>query len=368
MARKYWSDLFTGKTWEEFLKNGANVSGFRERRRKTTEQIEVGDYLICYLTGISRFVGVLEVLSPVYVDKSALWKDEVFPQRFKVRTIYELDASTALPITDFKDKLKLFKNLKSPKAWSGFFRGSPALFDPQDGKAIVDAIAKATENPVARDYDEKKYWRQAKLYQSKTVGAVTVPDESVEDVPTTAIEREGMASHEEIQWRLLKLGSDLGLDVWVARNDKGRSYEGKLFQEIPNLRKELPRQFDDATNRTIELIDILWLQGDAIVAAFEVEHTSTIYSGLLRMSDLVSMQPNIRLSLYLVAPDVRREKVFSEINRPTFARLKPSLPELCKFIPYSLLKKEIEHIGARVKYTKPEFLEAIAESCKADAE
>jgi len=53
----------------------------------------------------------------------------------------------------------------------------------------------------------------------------------------------------------------------------------------------MPRQFDDATNRTIELIDVLWLESDAIIAAFEVEHTTTIYSGLLRMSNLVSMQP-----------------------------------------------------------------------------
>ena len=32
------------------------------------------------------------------------------------------------------------------------------------------------------------------------------------------------------------------------------------------MKTELPLQFDDATNRTIELIDVLWLQGNAIVA------------------------------------------------------------------------------------------------------
>ncbi len=87
-------------------------------------------------------------------------------------------------------------------------------------------------------------------------------------------------THTEIQWLLLKLGSDLGLDVWVARNDRNKSYNGVDFQKIKNIRSELPRQFDEATNKTIELIDVLWLQGDAIVAAFEVEHTTLIYSGL----------------------------------------------------------------------------------------
>ena len=126
----------------------------------------------------------------------------------------------------------------------------------------------------------------------------------------------------------------------------------------------LPRQFDEATNRTIELIDVLWLNRDAIVAAFEVEHTTAIYSGLLRMSDLVSMQPNIKINLYMVAPDDRRDKVFTEINRPTFARLKPPLPKICKFIPYSELKKEIEQIGVRVRFMRPEFIDDIAESCE----
>ena len=69
---------------------------------------------------------------------------------------------------------------------------------------------------------------------------------------------------------------------------------------------------------------MLWLQGDAIIAAFEVEHTTAIYSGLLRMSDLVSMQPNLKIDLFMVAPDERREKVAYEINRPTFARREAS--------------------------------------------
>ncbi len=366
MPKQYWSDLFTGKTWEEFLKNGANTTGFRESRRKSAEQIRPGDYLICYLTGVSRLIGVLEVKSEMFFDRTAIWEDEDFPCRFKVKLLYKLDPETAVPIVELKDKLSLFQNLKSPNSWSGFFRGSPVPFDPADGEVIVEAIKHAVQNPVAREYDPKKYWRHPKIYQSKKVGAVTVPEEEPDEELQAERAAKHEATHEEIQWRLLKLGSDLGLDVWVARNDRNRGFKGIAFQDIPNLRQDLPRQFDDATNKTIELIDVLWLQGDAIIAAFEVEHTSAIYSGLLRMSDLVSMQPNIKLNLYLVAPDERRDKVITEINRPTFARLKPSLPQICKFIPYSRLTEEMEQIGARVKYMRPEFIEDLAESCEPD--
>ncbi len=40
MSKNYWLDLFTGKTWEEFLKHGADVSGFRKGRRKASEKIK----------------------------------------------------------------------------------------------------------------------------------------------------------------------------------------------------------------------------------------------------------------------------------------------------------------------------------------
>jgi hypothetical protein len=75
----YWLDLFTGTTWQEFIDAGADVSCFRESRWSTVQQVRPGDYLLCYLTGISRFVGLLEVVSPPYRDSTPIWKDETFP-------------------------------------------------------------------------------------------------------------------------------------------------------------------------------------------------------------------------------------------------------------------------------------------------
>ncbi len=54
MARNYWLDLFTGKTWEEFKKHGANISGFRPGSLIHTARCSIstnlldfhGDYLV----------------------------------------------------------------------------------------------------------------------------------------------------------------------------------------------------------------------------------------------------------------------------------------------------------------------------------
>jgi hypothetical protein len=156
----------------------------------------------------------------------------------------------------------------------------------------------------------------------------------------------------------------MGFDLWAARNDRNKSWDSKKFTDFSKLKSELPLQFDDATNRTIELIDVLWLKGNAIIAAFEVESTTSIYSGLLRMSDLVSMQPNLTMPLYLVAPDDRREKVITEVNRPTFSKLSPPLSEICRFISFNTLKEQIKAVGHMLRFIKPEFLEEISESCE----
>ena len=80
----YWLDLFTVKTLDEFQKAGARVSGFRDRRLTICEQIQPGDKLLCYVTGISRWVGVLRVTQPAYRSEERIWDMEVFPIRLGV--------------------------------------------------------------------------------------------------------------------------------------------------------------------------------------------------------------------------------------------------------------------------------------------
>lgn len=149
---------------------------------------------------------------------------------------------------------------------------------------------------------------------------------------------------------------------------KGKEYDGHRLADVPNLRDELPKQFDEDTSRTVRLIDVLWLRRDTIVAAFEIEKSTTIYSGLLRMADLVALQPNLNIPLYIVAPDARREKVREEINRPVFSRaLEPPLSSTCRYIAFGRLRAEVRRLGDLVQHLKPDFIHALSEDCTLDA-
>ncbi len=147
----YWLDLFTVKTLEEFQKAGAKVSGFRERRFHTCEQIQPGDKLLCYVTGISRWVGVLRVTKPVYRSEERIWDMEVFPVRLGVEAEILLLPEHGIP------HQALQPSLHSPaRSWAGYLRGSPTRLQKEDAEVVLDAIQRAQQTPVLRPYDKKK--------------------------------------------------------------------------------------------------------------------------------------------------------------------------------------------------------------------
>jgi hypothetical protein len=197
-------------------------------------------------------------------------------------------------------------------------------------------------------------------------GQVTVPksdDKSLGDK-----EEKEISEHTHIQWLLLKTGNEMGLDLWVAKNDKNRIVDGKSFSEIPRLKTKLPLSFSVAALKTIELIDVLWLKENEIIAAFEIESTTSIYSGILRMADLIAIVPNLKIPLYIVAPDDRKNKVFAEINRPVFSKLSPKMSTICKYISFSSLSSKLKEISSVIKHVSPAFLDDIAEYCEIELE
>lgn len=158
----------------------------------------------------------------------------------------------------------------------------------------------------------------------------------------TALENDH--THTEIQGWLRDLGMAMGYDVWIASNDKNRLYlnerlsEGCLTQ-LPDAVRQSPAA------DTVSLIDILWIDkaSQKIVAAFEVEHSTSIYSGIVRMLDLaLGIPEHGDAAFFLVAPDAREQDVRSQFSRPAFSRVS----ELnVRYLGYSQLKQHKDAIA-----------------------
>jgi hypothetical protein len=140
----------------------------------------------------------------------------------------------------------------------------------------------------------------------------------------------------------------MNFKIWIPKSDRGRIAELLSDVERASLLEELPLNNDVTTLSTIEQIDVIWLKGRSIARAFEVEHTTAVYSGLLRMADLLALQPNMDIRLHIVAPDERREKVFREMLRPVFSLLERGpLSKSCTFISYESVSQisEMDHLS-----------------------
>jgi hypothetical protein len=343
--------------------------------RKTVQNIPPGDILLCYLTGVMRWVGALEVVGPSD-NKSSIWKDAEFPSRLSVKPLVMLTPATGIPMQELLGKVYFYESRADSGKFKGFVRGSPNRFKVRaDGDFILRLLREAEKTPVSRPVDAKKLARKPFFKAERKKGketvstVVTVPEsEEAENFDQQDFVSKGEANtastrHTEIQYLLAVLGAEMGFGIWIARNDRSRSWDGRTLGELPHVIDELPTQFNEATNRTIELIDVLWLKGNSIAAAFEVECTTSVYSGLLRMSDLLALQPNIDINLFLVAPDERREKVKQEILRPTFSLKEKPLAEVCGFLAFGNFTAKLDGIRklGLASSLKPDFLLKTAE-------
>ena len=153
-------------------------------------------------------------------------------------------------------------------------------------------------------------------------------------------------THTEIQAWLRDLGIGLGYRVWIAANDMSRMYGSARLSD--GCLGELPASIGAVAGaESVRLIDVLWIEPlqDSVAAAFEVEHTTSIYSGIVRLLDLALSNPSsVVHGLYLVAPDAREHEVRAQLRRPAFSRVQDLG---VRYLPYGELER---HRAAIVRF------------------
>lgn len=179
-----------------------------------------------------------------------------------------------------------------------------------------------------------------------------VREEGVRAAKALAEARKEDETHTAVQGWLRDLGRSLGYDVWIAANDRSRPLDGGKLGD--GCLAELPAALAQAPGAdAVRLIDVLWLSKEVgrIVAAYEVEHTTSIYSGIVRMLDLaLGPEAHALEGMFLVAPDGREEEVRAQLARPAFSRVADLKVH---YLPYGELKANREAIARFGQGMKP---------------
>jgi hypothetical protein len=258
------------------------------------------------------------------------------------------DPFNNLTVVSLKDRFALINFLELPLPFDQE-KASIGTRIVQTNSILYDGLKAAGVSGSARTASTFCYsdpvrplWKSEHTVKrtDKTV-TVTVPSDEDEDEPEE-VDKDEIRESLRVQAALAQIGSQMGFQIWLPKSDRARILT-KWKPDEGVLVDELPLSYDNTTLRIIEHIDVLWLKRRFIVRAFEVEHTTAVYSGILRMADLVALQPNMNINLHIVAPLNKREKVLREIQRPVFSLLEGgALSDICSYLPYEKVEELLE--------------------------
>ena len=174
----------------------------------------------------------------------------------------------------------------------GKVRGSLTKLTDEDGAYLERILIEQRESQKSYPLTaiDRKNLRPSMINSETGQIVVSIP----EDDGMASGRRRMETEHTKVQALIAKIGESMGFRIWLPFVDRQRVLEEWNPAGDNTILNRLPLNYDNVTLRTIENIDVLWIRRNAIVRAFEIEHSTSIYSGLLRMADLMSLQPNLK--------------------------------------------------------------------------
>jgi hypothetical protein len=326
---------------------------------------QVGDLLVIlvgkYLAGMGRVAGSR------FKATDTVWDNGLFPHRVPILFEVVLRPDHRPPILgDIRDSLAaafpsggyglgILNQLLVPEKAAGTIVGAMRAAHND-----IDAVSQQIEPLLSDAKALRKPKRQppkppraaASVPDAPTSPTVTVEAPLDHTTSTAAEERR----HTTIEGQLVELGLMAGCSVWVATGDCSQLYQGKplgnqTMPTLPNIGLGV-----EAMQR-IARIDVIWFKNGTPLYAFEVEATTAVYSGLLRLSDLLALVPMLKLKLLIVAPTARQDTVLRELVRPTFDKI--GLRDYCAFVPAEELEALVKRVSGLRGHLQPTIIETI---------
>lgn len=317
---------------EKLLRRLKNIFGSRPiaiwgsrdsvQNRAKFERMQDGDEVLIVEGATVKLQGrvAAKVISPSL--SAALWKNLRGERTDGWNLIYFIanPREVDVPFDTVRDLLGYEPNFQlrgftavSPERLAAFYSAYDDLY------SIL--MARQAGEPVRRIAEEARATAESVPKPHPTESELAAPDVNT------------VSDHLWMQWTLLKFGKKAGQKVWAPRSDQSRIKSLHSFSEFePTFAAGLDTQV-----KYVENIDVVWKEEFRIDAAFEVENSTAIYSGLLRFSDLTMVAPNTQYPLFIVAPNERRNRVREQLARPTFKHLK--IAEKVRFLSYEKVRE-----------------------------
>jgi len=145
--RKTW--VLTGSldNFRATREHGFGLIGAKEGRRRMAEDIEPGDEIVFYVTGVQAFGGIVRVTSEMFEDREKVWpgkpgKVDPYPWRFKTEPVQVLDEERFVPAVELVGQLDHIAKWPADH-WHLAFQGQLRAVSGNDARKLAARIAAA---------------------------------------------------------------------------------------------------------------------------------------------------------------------------------------------------------------------------------
>jgi hypothetical protein len=353
-SMSYWTDIFTLETWAQAEVRGFRVTGFPPPTPGKGgysigmfERVRPGDVFLCYCKSPARrWVGALRVQGEVFESDEPVWGltdagDARYPWRYVVEPVVTLDPARGIPGAKIAAELDFLRRLKQ---WGTYLQRSLNRVPDRDGERLL-AMLREPREPVPIEIPRRHPRpREAAALEPTLLDAQALSLKPQSGQVQTEEALTEPRTHTEIQVKLRDIGLFEGFDVWVA--DRGTLWNERPLGE--ECLTDLPVVAADRTRSVMRVIDVIWFRKGPghPVRFFEIEHSTSVYSGLLRFNDVMIDFP-IPEAFVVGDGEKTLAKFEREIARRTFEH--SGLRKVTRFLFDDLVRqtwRQYQEVGA----------------------
>jgi len=150
----YWIVVGSPENFQIAIQRKFDLFGFKSTRRRESGEMQPGDKLVFYLTGIKKFGGIATVTSDAFEDHKKIFKSEKKPGEdypFRVKTKADVVPAEDrwLYVPDYVPLLE-FTRQGATKSWALFFQGNLHKISSADYKLLEREMRAAAKKAPAK--------------------------------------------------------------------------------------------------------------------------------------------------------------------------------------------------------------------------
>jgi len=296
-----WLFVASNDNWQRVVNRGSFGVKPKSPSIRAVKEAQLGEPCVAFVSGQKFFAGLGKITRGYYYDKTS-----DFPHRVGLEV--KLNLAKGAPLDSAKNVVQFIKDKNNPgKDLRRAMRRIP-LSDYE----VIKARLKPQPKPGIREESEK-------LAEREGHELISIPIEPID-------------THTKAEGALLELGNLLGYDTYVTADDRNKKYRDIPLAEIAKL-QELPSSIAQSILNTVRHIDVIWFKEELPEYCIEVEHSTDITRGLLRLYQL----RGLKTSFMVVAPAEAQDKFEGEAEKAPFHSIRDifrfkSYDELTKFL------------------------------------